>query len=328
LPGSKLERDLRVVDGGDIQPEFTWQVARADVFARRDDGRGKARADLAGFHHRFAVGLADDRAGEKCVARAGRVLDVDLFRGAVAVLAVERREHRTLRAHRDDHAADLRAANFVAQDGEHFVGREAVVIFRKQNARLLLVADEAVHRAQKVAPLDGDAHVGHDRVDGLTVLFRQRERTLDDVLFHVDLEQNAVGLRKNFIALLVENVGNGAQVGPLGDRRGHVACVVKDGEPGSHAVGCCADVARVDLVALELFDNVRARARVVDKAHERRPQLDVRDVLDDVAAHAAVHLHNAARVAPAGDVGREGIALDIDKHRAHHDNTHGNVLRS
>ena len=223
---------------------------------------------------------------------------------------------------------DLCAADLVAQDGKHFVRRETVVIFRKQDARLLLVADEAVHRAQKVAPLDGDAHVGHDRIDGLTVLFRQRERALDDVLFHVDLEQNAVGLRKNFIALLVENVGNGAQVGPLGDRRGHVACVVKDGEPGSHAVGCCADVARVDLVALELFDNVRARARVVDKAHERRPQLDVRDVLDDVAAHAAMHLHDAARVAPAGDVGREGIALDIDKHRAHHDNTHGNVLRS
>ena len=76
--GSEFERDLRVVDGGDVQPEFARQVARADVFARRDDGRGKARADLAGFHHRFAVGLADDRAGKKRVARAGRVLDVDL----------------------------------------------------------------------------------------------------------------------------------------------------------------------------------------------------------------------------------------------------------
>ena len=160
------------------------------------------------------------------------------------------------------------------------------------------------------------------------VLFRQRERALDDVLFHVNLEQNAVGLRENFVALLVENADDRVQVGTLGDGRGHIARVVEDGEPGSHAVGRGADVARVDLVALELFDNVRARARVVDKAHECRPQLDVRDVLDDVAAHAAVHLHDAARVAPAGDVGREGIALDIDKHRAHHDNTHGNVLRS
>ena len=60
--GSEFERDLRVVDGGDVQPEFARQIARADVFARRDDGRGKARADLAGFHHRFAVGLADARA--------------------------------------------------------------------------------------------------------------------------------------------------------------------------------------------------------------------------------------------------------------------------
>ena len=160
------------------------------------------------------------------------------------------------------------------------------------------------------------------------VLFRQRERALDDVLFHVNLQKDTVGLRENFVALLIEDIGDGAQVGPLGNRRGHIARVVEDGEPCAHAVGRCADIARVDLVALELFDNVRARARVVDKAHECRPQLDVRDVLDDVAAHAAVYLHDAARITPAGDVGREGIALDIDKHRAHHDNTHGNVLRS
>ena len=35
---------------------------------------------------------------------------------------------------------------------------------------------------------------------------------------------------------------------------------------------------------------------------------------------------DAARVAPAGDVGRDGIALDIDKNSAHHDNAHGKAL--
>lgn len=170
-----------------------------------------------------------------------------------------------------------------------------------------------MHRAQKVAPLDGDAHVGHDGVDGLAVFFRQRERALDDILFHVDLQKNAVGLRKNLVALLVENVGDGMEIGALGDGRGHIARVVEDREPCAHAVGRGAHVARIDLVAPEFFDNVRARARLVDKAHERRAQLDVGDVLNDVAAHAAVHLHDAACVAPAGDVGRDGIALDIDK---------------
>ena len=117
-----------------------------------------------------------------------------------------------------------------------------------------------MYRAQKVAPLDGDAHVGNDRVDGLVVFFRQRERALDDVLFHVDLQKDAVGLGKDLIALLVENVGDGVQVRALGDGRGHIARVVKDGEPGAHAVGRGAHVARVDFVALELFDNICARA--------------------------------------------------------------------
>ena len=81
LPESKLERELRVVGRGNIQPEFARKIARADVFARCDDGGGKARADLAGFHHGLAVGLADDRPGKERVARAGRILDVDLFAG-------------------------------------------------------------------------------------------------------------------------------------------------------------------------------------------------------------------------------------------------------
>ena len=60
--------------------------------------------------HAEAIGAlmkSGDRAAAEDVARAGRVLDIDLLRGAVAVLAVERGEHRTLSAHRDDHAADL-----------------------------------------------------------------------------------------------------------------------------------------------------------------------------------------------------------------------------
>ena len=69
-------------------------------------------------------------------------------------------------------------------------------------------------------------------------------------------------------------------------------------------------------MAFELSDDVRARARLVDKADKRRPQLNIGDILDDVAAHAAVHLHHAACVAPAGNIGREGIALDIDKNSA------------
>ena len=69
-PGSKLERELRVVRRGSIQPEFARQIARADVFTCCNDGGGKARADLAGFHHGLAVGLADDRPGKERVARA------------------------------------------------------------------------------------------------------------------------------------------------------------------------------------------------------------------------------------------------------------------
>ena len=39
-----------------------------------------------------------------------------------------------------------------------------------------------------------------------------------------------------------------------------------------------------------------------------------------------MHLHNAACVASAGDIGRDGVALDIDKNGAQYDNAHGKTL--
>ena len=78
----------------------------------------------------------------------------------------------------------------------------------------------------------------------------------------------------------------------------------------------------------QLINDVLPHARIVHQTHKGRTQFHVGDILRHIAAHTAVHLLHPPSVAPAGDVGREGIALDIDKHRAHHDNTHGNVLRS
>ena len=78
---------------------------------------------------------------------------------------------------------------------------------------------------------------------------------------------------------------------------------------------------------LELAHHIRARAGVVHQTDEGRLQLDVGNVLHNVAAHAAVHLLHPAGVAPAGNVNVRGIALDVHKDRAQNDNTHFSSLR-
>ena len=61
----------------------------------------------------------------------------------------------------------------------------------------------------------------------------------------------------------------------------------------------------------QLVDNVLAGAGVIHQADESGAQLHIGDVLRHVPAHTAMHLFNAAGVPSAGDVGGEGIALDV-----------------
>lgn len=83
-----------------------------------------------------------------------------------------------------------------------------------------------------------------------------------------------------------------------------------------------ADVARIDLVVAELCHNVRADAGVIDETDECRPQLDVCNVFDHIAAHAAVHMLHNTRVAPLRNIRCKRISLDIHKYRAKNNDAH------
>ena len=62
-----------------IKAELRRAEARADILRYADDRGRQPAADLTGLRQRLAVGQADDRAGKKGIARAGRVDDIDLF---------------------------------------------------------------------------------------------------------------------------------------------------------------------------------------------------------------------------------------------------------
>ena len=102
-------------------------------------------------------------------------------------------------------------------------------------------------------------------------------------------------------------------VRPLGDGSVHITIVVKDGQPCAHTVRLFLDKAGVHLVLCQLVDDVLSHAGVVHQTHKGGAQLHVGNILHHVAAYAAVYLLDASGVAPAGDIGGKGIALDIYK---------------
>ena len=74
----------------------------------------------------------------------------------------------------------------------------------------------------------------------------------------------------------------------------------------------------------QLADNILPRAAVVHKADKGRAQLHVGDILGHIAADAAVHLLDTARVAPARDIGGQRIPLDVHKNSADDYDSHIN----
>ena len=102
----------------------------------------------------------------------------------------------------------------------------------------------------------------------------------------------------------------------------HIAVVVKDGQPGTHAVRHALDVLGVHLVVLQLVDHILSHAGVVHQTDKGRAQLYIGDILHHVAAHSAVYLLNAAGIAPARNIGGKGIAFDIHKNSTEHNDSH------
>ena len=229
-------------------------------------------------------------------------------------------------AHGDDHAGDLGRDHLFRDDLNHFLRSPAGIIIVKQDPRLLDVAHKAVNGFEEIPPLQSDGHVAHHGVDLLSVLLGQPEDPLDDFLVNVDLANDAVGVRKNLVAVVIQNVRDGQKVRPLGDGGRHIALVIKYRQPGAHTVPGTADVVRIDLVVFQLLDHVRTVAAPVHQADKGGPKLTVGDVLRHVPSHAAVDPFHPAGVAPVGNKITVGIPLHIHKNRTDDHNAHRSLF--
>ena len=98
--------------------------------------------------------------------------------------------------------------------------------------------------------------------------------------------------------------------------------VVEYRQPRPHAVRGPEDVVGVHLVVLQLPHYILPHAGVVHQTDEGGPQLHIGDVLHHVAGYAAGNLLHPSHVAPAGDIGAQGIPFHIHKYGAQNHNAH------
>ena len=231
--------------------------------------------------------------------------------------------NRPLAAHSDNHAGDSGGSDLFRKNLSHLLRIQVCIVVRKQNACLLLIAHKAVDRLQKIPAFQGDAHIGHHGVDRGMVLLRQGKHPLDHTLVDIDFNNDTFGILENLIAVVVQNIRDGPQVRALGNRGVDIAILSKHRQPGSHAVGSCADIVGVDLVIVQLGNYILADAGFVHKADKGGAKLAVCHILGNIPAHAAVNLFNSACVTSGGNKRPLGISLNVNKYRSNHNNAHG-----
>ena len=160
------------------------------------------------------------------------------------------------------------------------------------------------------------------------VLLGVAEHALYYLLVNVDLHDDTVGIAENLIALFVEHVAYRTQIGALGYGARDITHVVKHRKPHAHPVLDTADIVGVHLVVAQLAYDLLALGGIVDKTDEGGAQLDIGDVLRNVAPDAAVNDLDLAGIAPGRDILILRKTLDVDKHRAYYNYRHENTSRA
>ena len=157
-----------------------------------------------------------------------------------------------LTSHRHDHGVKPRRLNPSVKLLRHLFRLQVHEVVGEEDPRLLLVADEAVGLHDEIPPLQGDAHVRHQRIGRDAVFFGVAEGLLGDLLVDVDLDDTAGRVLEDLVPVLLKQLQHGLHLGPLGDGAHHVALVVHHRQPDAHAVRNNRDKLGVHLVILQL----------------------------------------------------------------------------
>ena len=278
--------------------------------------------DPAGLRQAFSIGQANGRSGAEGIPRPGGILHLDRPGRTMAPVAPSVGIDRTVTPHGDNQTVDAGRLGLLCNNIRQSLRGFGRIIRRKQDARFLLITYKAIHIHQKIPALQGDIHVGYHGKYSFFVFFRQTKYPLHNFLIQVNLNDDAVRLAENLIALLIQDIGNGREIRALGNGGHHIPVIVKNGQPRTDAVGSFANIIHIYFVAFQLAHHILPGAGFVHQAQKRGPQLTVGHVLCHIAANAAMNLLHSAHIAPGGIEGGFRISLNVHKNGTNDNNSH------
>ena len=114
----------------------------------------------------------------------------------------------------------------------------------------------------------------------------------------------------------------------MGNRRADVIVVIKNGQPGAHSVRHLPNQACIDAVLLKAEEDVLPGTGEIREGDELRRQAEIAEVFSHVPADAAMNIPDLPGIPAAGNIGSEGVSLDIHKDGADHRDAHIRLLLS
>ena len=150
----------------------------------------------------------------------------------------------------------------------------------------------------------------------------QGEDFRQDRNLQVQFHHHAVRSADDPVPVLLQHPENRGQVRAAGDGSDDIPVVIKNRQPGSHAIRNPGDIIRIDLVAAEPVDHIPAGSAGIHHADKGRPEFHVGNIFRHIPADAAVGLHHTPHIPAAGNIAGKGIALDIHKNGTEDDHAH------
>ena len=148
------------------------------------------------------------------------------------------------------------------------------------------------------------------------------EGFLHDFLVNVNLDHHAVRILEDLVSAFLQNPLNGAVIRSLGNGCHHIPVLVKNSQPGSHAVWHLAHKPGVYLVAIQLADHFLAHGIVIHQTDKCGLQLYIGNILYHISSHSAVDLLDHSRISSAWNKRRCRIPFHIDKNITDYNNSH------
>jgi len=145
---------------------------------------------------------------------------------------------------------------------------------------------------------------------------------LHNFLVNIDFDHNAVRILENFISVFIQDLLYRTMVRTFGNRCHHISVLVKDSQPGSHAVFYLTHISSIYFMTLQFADHIIPHSVVIYQTDKGWFQLYIGNIFHYISSYTAVDLLDHTGISSSWNKWCCGITFHIDKNITDYNNSH------